>query len=81
MDIEQLKEDLEVEWTMANINGGCNCLNAPPCNFCVSGYSLDMEEFVALELQDRVSGDVAAAVGQANTAAEDYDRAMKGIGF
>ena len=79
MELEGAKEDLEVEYIMAQNSGGCSCHNNPPCDFCVSGYSLEMAEFVELELIAR--GHVTENDLNNQTKAEsDYDRAMRGIG-
>lgn len=75
--IEEATLDLETEWVLANNNSCCSCHKNPPCDFCVDGYSLECDEFVALGLE-ALFGTTQSNTDQTHN---DYDRAMKGIGF
>ena len=69
-------EDTLIEmWEDANRDSGCSCLNNPPCGFCISGYSIDRDEYVELWLANYEWGDPLA-----DEAISDYDRAMQIVG-
>lgn len=70
-----LEDNLSVEeltecWLDANDNGGCSCHNHPPCEYCVDGYSLELEEFLSVYGYDPEPPE---------TPADAYDRAMKSV--
>ncbi len=58
-------------WITANDNSCCSCHQHPPCDFCVDGFGLWLEEFLSV-----VYGYDDADVPM-ETAASAYDRAMK----
>lgn len=76
--IERIKEDLEIEHMNAQDTGGCSCHLNPPCNFCVSGYSLPIDEFVELELAAR-KYTIEKEPSKQSEVVADYDRAMDGL--
>lgn len=71
---EALAEAFRQEWVDGQY-GSCNCHTAPPCGYCVGGFSLSCEEYVELNLA------IAKSLDQlpTDTPADDYDRAMKGL--
>lgn len=78
VDTEVLKDQFEEEWLDAQ-DHCCSCHVAPPCSFCVNGYSLSMEEFVELKMEEVLGPDIDAEYERVDTAADNYDRAMKGL--
>lgn len=41
----ELEEAID-RWLIAQRTGGCSCIHHPPCNFCVDGFSLCLDEYL-----------------------------------
>ena len=42
----ETRDEAIAAWQDAQFEGGCSCHISPPCNFCVSGFSLTLEEYL-----------------------------------
>ncbi len=69
-DPETREEAIDL-WNDYHFNGGCSChCGNPPCDWCVRGYGLDLEEYLAnlgFDSEDDETEDLISA----------HDRAMK----
>lgn len=65
------REEASLEWQNAQWESGCSCHLNPPCGFCVSGFSLDEEEY--LDLYGPWDDELV------DPAHEAFDRAMEGL--
>ena len=63
-------------WQDANDNRCCSCHISPPCDFCVSGFSISLDEYLALWEED---GEFDPPESPADDVNDAYERAMKGI--
>ena len=65
------KDEAAELWLEAQYEGCCSCHIAPPCPFCVEGFSLDLEEYLELYVDWEED--------EQYNAVEAYERAMRGI--
>ena len=63
------EEDYEDMWMIAHTVSACSCHITPPCDFCVGGYSLTLEDYVEWQMELH-----------RDDPAEAYDRAMGILG-
>ena len=73
IDDDYTVDELTDKWMDATAHYCCSCHNHPPCDFCVDGYSLSLEEFLS------VHGHDPAEAEPVESATEAYDRTMKSI--
>lgn len=41
-------DDAKEEYLYAQLNGGCSCHISSPCGYCEHGFSLELDEFLSL---------------------------------
>lgn len=75
MSRDKYKELLEEQWLDAQ-DLCCSCHLNPPCDFCVQGYSLSCEEYVALALEDFDNYFEMEKKNDQIHQSDDYERAM-----
>lgn len=74
---ERMRRDEAIEqWQDAQWERSCSCHIAPPCSFCVDGYSLELDEFLKLYWEPEHGGQEVEVIEDFES---DYDRAMRGI--
>ena len=74
MTLEDYLEEKEEEYHLANLKYGCGCPgDNPPCDFCVQGYSVPLEEYLGYAEEEWLADHPETTKDPYH----DYDKAMQ----